>query len=66
MASLRERLQKTAKPPVKDRPLCDQYRPAMTAVQALIVKRRALGATQDEINDLEAIAGRLRSLARGA
>lgn len=64
MASLRERLDKTRKPAVADRPLSDQYRPAMTAVQALLVKRRALGATVDEINDLEAVAAQLRSLAR--
>jgi hypothetical protein len=65
MASLRARLARGAgaKPPA-ERPLDEQYRPALTAIQALLVKRMALDASAEEIRDLEAMAASLRWLAR--
>ena len=65
MASLRERLRRggTAVPPV-ERPLDDQYRPALVAIQALLVKRQQLGAPEGELDDLRAMAATLRSIAR--
>jgi hypothetical protein len=65
MASLRARLARGAgaRPPM-ERPLEDQYRPALAAIQALLVKRQALNAPEGELDDLRAMAATLRSIAR--
>jgi len=62
MAELRQRLQRGTGPTARRSP-DEQYRPAMAAVQALLLKRQALGAAESELQKLRAIADTLQALA---
>jgi hypothetical protein len=64
MASLRARIARGAATPPRQ-PVSDQYRPAMTALQALQTRRKALGASEAELAALQRLAGTLEALARG-
>ena len=64
MASLRSRLRRGGTPaPVA---ASEQYRPAMVAVQALLMRRTALAASAAELQQLEGIASTLQTLATEA
>lgn len=64
MASLRSRLRRGGTPaPAAS---SEQYRPAMAAVQALLMRRTVLCASSVELDKLQAIASTLQTLAAEA